>query len=195
MTISRYTLTIGLILTIAGGQSCGSKINDPTTIKNIKLTDTPQNKAAFMNDVKPVILYGAVGTLDFDAVWKDDHYELQPKSMIDFTEVSKILETYSTTTNLIKEDLLFSFSYTSDSVRIFWILPYNYLKSIGGKQNLNSNIFDKYIGKSDVSPNGGNPTASLKKHAYGSIVLDIGRIGSTNVLQRIQLISPYYFGK
>jgi hypothetical protein len=194
-------LALALLATAPAMQSCEKTTvaKEQTDINAIDTkTDNPAHKAQFMADVKPTVLADGIATMEFDAVWNEatKGYELQPKSMVDFTKAAQKLEAYAKANNKNKEDLGFALYYRNNgSVRIWWVIPYADLVSIGGVENLNDNACDKYIGKSDLAPNGGNPDATVKKKSEGYLEINIGELGSNRVLTEIQSINPYLFGK
>jgi hypothetical protein len=197
-TASTITTTVGAGALAASTMSCETdKPIDPVATDGIdRKTDNPAHKAEFMKDVKSAVLGGGIATMEYDAVWVKDHYELQPKSMVDFARAAAKLEEYAKANNRNKEDLMFTLFYENNAgVKIWWRIPYNELTSIGGNQNLNDNAFDKYIGKSDLSPNGGNPDATVSKDQSGFLRINVSENSSTRVISEIQVISPYIFGK
>ena len=199
--LRQQTLATYLLLAAAPALTSCEKLfgggDDPKPVV-VEKKDTPEARAAYMADVKPIVLGGGIATLDFEPEWmvglKD--YQLQPKSLVDFEKAAQKLEEYAVSINRNVTELAFALYYRSDAwIRIAWKIPYSLLKELGAVKNLNDNNFDQYIVKSDLMPNWGNPDANVSKNDRGYLSVDFGELKSDNVLLRYAEVSPYYFAK
>ena len=178
--------------TAATNVACGGD-DEPTPItkpEEPKAQDTPEARAAYMADVKPAILGGGIATMDYDALFNGYGYSLQPKARINLQGTIDQLEDFSSKNGTLKEELAFIFYYNdNESVRIAWLVPYNDLIELKSKNisniTLNVSQFNKYIVKSDIMPNGGNPNATVAKNAEGYLEINIGFANNSRIAKTI----------
>jgi hypothetical protein len=184
-------LATALTATAAANVACGGG-DDPTPTKpeEPKLTDTPENKAAFMADVKPAVLGGGMATLDFEAVWNGYGYNLLPRPHVNFDEVNTHLANMSEGAR--DKMTAFGLYYSAgDDIRVSWRIPKEDLETFNGNISLNDSKFTKYL---QVIPNSNNnPNTAVAKWKTGFLRICI--LNGVEALTDIQVIDPYAFGK
>lgn len=184
---STVGIATGAGMVAASTMSCEK--DDPSAIN--RSTDNPANKAEFMKDVKSAVLGGGIATMEYDAVWVKNGYQLQPKSIVDFAKAAAKLEEYAKASKRELGTLAFAIIYRWWSARLWWSIPYADLLEIKWINNLNSADFSTYLIISDLTI--GSPNSTVSKNTQWFLGIRILDVFDYTVLQDIQSINPHYF--